>query len=53
MIEDRAQYFDELAVAVGVRLQLGADLGHAAGRSQSLIKGAVRKALGFFISTGR
>src|SRR5271167_4678028 len=27
MIEDRAQYLDELALAVGVRLQLGADLG--------------------------
>ena len=53
MIEHRAQHLDELAIAVGVALQLGADLGQAGGRSQSLNGAPLRKAPGFFIRTGR
>ena len=53
MIENRAQYLDELAIAVGVRRQLGADLGQRGRRSQSLNGAPLRKAPGFFISTGR
>ena len=54
MIEHCAQHLDELSVSVtGVLLQLNADLVRAGGKSQSLNGAPLRKAPGFFISTGR
>ena len=53
MIEHRAQNLDELSIAVGVLLQLGANLGQRGRQSQSLNGAPLRKAPGFFISTGR
>jgi hypothetical protein len=53
MIEHRAQHLDELAVAVGVMVQFARTWVSAAGRSQSLNGAPLRKAPGFFISTGR
>ena len=53
MIEHCAQHLDELSVSVGVLLQLDADLGRAGGKTQSLNGAPLRKAPGFFISTGR
>ena len=54
VIEHRAQHLDELSIPVGVLLQLGANLGQR--RRQCPItrtRAPLRKAPGFFISTGR
>jgi len=53
MIEHGAQHLDELSVSVGMLLQLDATWVSAGGRSQSLNGAPLRKAPGFFISTGR
>jgi hypothetical protein len=41
MIEHRGENFDELAVGVGVRLQLRADLGQAGGQVPVLERSAI------------
>ena len=46
MIENRAQYLDELAVAVGVRLQLGAHLGQRGRQIPVLERRAVTQGAG-------
>ena len=54
MVEHRAQHLDELAIAVGdADFSLARTWAKAGGRSQSLKGAPLRKAPGFFTSTGR
>jgi len=53
VIENRAQYLDELAVAVGVRFEFVAHLGQRGRQIPVLERRAVPQGAGFFISTGR
>ena len=53
MIEYGTEHLDELLIAVGVLLQIRADLGQAGWQVPVLERSPLRSAPGFLISTGR